>query len=201
MVDCRFEFVMRALHEEIGFGELCEEYGISAKTGCKWKRRFLEKGFGGLEDLSRRPHCCPGQIAEDVVCEIVRIKSDHRGWAPHKIREVYRRKHPQAELPSESTFKRILEKAGLVRKRRQKKHDTCGRLEHGTVPQGPNDLWTAEFKGSWHTSNGQSALADEPLTVRDAYSRFILCAAPLEDAKGTTVRREFETLFETYGLP
>jgi len=198
VMDSRLEFAVRALCEGTPFDELCKEYGISRKTGYKWKGRFLQQGPVGLEDLSRKPRNSPKQIAEDVLCEIIRIKSDHRGWGPRKIREVYARKHPKAELPSESTFKRVLEKAGLVKKRKRKKSDTCGRIDNRIVPARPNDLWTVDFKGWWYTGNRQRC---EPLTVRDEFSRFVLCANPLENAKSVTVRRQFERLFETYGMP
>lgn len=198
VVECRLEFVMRALREDSAFGELCQEYGISRKTGYKWKERFLERGLQGLEDLSRKPNQSPRQLAEDVVCEIVRIKKDHQGWGGAKIRKVYARMHPGVELPSESTFKRVLEKAGLVNKRKCKKSNACGRIENHTVAQAPNELWTADFKGWWYMKDHERC---EPLTVRDDFSRFVLCANPLDDAKGSTVRRQFERLFETHGMP
>ena len=198
VVDVRTEFVLRAVRDEKRFGELCREFGISRKTGYKWKERFLEQGLNGLEDLSRRPHRSPGEIAEDMVCQIVRIKNDHLGWGPVKIREVFARRHPNAPLPSESTFKRILEKAGLVHKRKARPHSTCGRIENRVVPEGPNDVWTTDFKGWWYTRNQQRC---EPLTVRDEFSRFVLCATPLENAKTESVRRHFERLFEDHGVP
>jgi hypothetical protein len=34
------------------FRELCREYGISAKTGYKWRARFVEPGLAGLNDLN-----------------------------------------------------------------------------------------------------------------------------------------------------
>ncbi len=36
----RTEFVLKALQTE-DFRALCQEYGISAKTGYKWRERFL----------------------------------------------------------------------------------------------------------------------------------------------------------------
>lgn len=198
VMDLRTEFVLRALREEKAFGELCQEYGISRKTGYKWKDRFLADGLVGLEDLSRKPLNSPDEIGENTVCEIVRIKRDHQGWGPLKIREVYARKHPCATLPSESSFKRILDKAGFVHKRKTRSNDACGRIANRVEPQAPNDLWTTDFKGWWYTRDRQRC---EPLTVRDEFSRFILCAAPLENAKSDTVRRHFEKLFELYGLP
>lgn len=197
-MDIRLEFAMRALREELSFRDLCREYGISPKTGYKWKARFIEKGPQGLDDLSRKPKTFPNELREDVVCEIVRIKNGHDKWGPLKVREVYARIYPGLELPSESSFKRVLEKAGLVKKRRRKPSDTCGRIENRIVPQAPNELWTVDFKGWWHTNDRQRC---EPLTVRDEFSRFILCVSALDDAKTETVRREFERVFEIYGLP
>ena len=54
-MDQRIEFAMKALKCS-NFRELCREYGISAKTGYKWRDRFLEGGLAGMEEKSRRPH-------------------------------------------------------------------------------------------------------------------------------------------------
>jgi putative transposase len=35
--------------------ELCEQYGISRKTGYKWAQRYAKEGLAGLEDRSRAP--------------------------------------------------------------------------------------------------------------------------------------------------
>lgn len=198
IMDTRLEFVLRALRENIAFNELCKEYGVSRKTGYKWKERFLEHGPAGLEDLSRRPKNSPKQVAEDVLCQIIRIKDNHRAWGPRKVREVYARQHPNAEVLSESTVKRVLEKAGLVKKRKRRASTTCGRIDNRIVPEAPNALWTVDFKGWWYTGNRQRC---EPLTVRDEFTRFVLCANPLDNAKSITVRHEFERVFERYGMP
>src|SRR5580765_1209018 len=107
----RTEFVLRAMQTD-NFRELCQEYGISPKTGYKWRERFLNYGLKGMQELSRRPKNSPGGLEEEAVCEIVRLKERHRHWGPRKIRKVYERLHQ--EVPSESSFKRVLERAGLV---------------------------------------------------------------------------------------
>jgi putative transposase len=48
----RIEFALKAL-QSLNFRALCQEYGISAKTGYKWKERFLRERLGGMEELSR----------------------------------------------------------------------------------------------------------------------------------------------------
>ena len=197
-MDLRHEFVVRALHEEMSFAALCREYGISVKTGYKWVKRYDDEGYGGLGDRSRRPHSSPEELGEGVVCEMVRLKHAHMGWGPRKIRDVYARRHEGVVVPSESSFKRVLDRAGLVQKRRRRPSAQSGRLTDRRPAQEPNDLWTVDFKGHWYTPSGERCL---PLTVRDDYSRYVLCAAVPGDARTPTVRAEFEKLFRRYGLP
>jgi putative transposase len=192
----RVEFVMRALRTE-NFRELCREYGISAKTGYKWKERFLEHGLNGMMEESRRPKSSPHGLDEAVVCEIIRLKERRRHWGPRKLRDVYRRAHGQA--PSESSFKRVLSRAGLVEPRRLRKRQEAGRLFTGRRAQSANEIWTVDFKGWWYGAG--SGRRCEPLTVRDEFSRYVLELRLLADARTESVRACFEGLFERHGLP
>jgi putative transposase len=193
----RSEFVLRAIATD-NFRELCREYGISSKTGYKWKERFLEQGLAGMAEQSRRPDKSPNGLAESVVCEMIRIKEAHRTWGPRKIRELYARVHGRTATPSESSFKRVLERAGLVEKRRRRKREESGRLHSGRRATAPNEVWTVDFKGSWHGARGERC---EPLTVRDEYSRYVLELRRLENARTQTVKTCFEELFRKHGLP
>jgi len=195
-MDQRIEFVLRALNSP-NFRELCLEYNISTKTGYKWRQRFIEQGVAGMEERSRRPHRHGAELREAIVCEIVRLKQAHRHWGARKIQALYGRKHGK-EVPSESSFKRVLERAGLTVPRRRKRSVETGRLSSGAKAEQPNDIWTVDFKGWW---NDRQGLRVEPLTVRDEYSRMILELRALEDARSDTVRHCFELLFERYGLP
>lgn len=191
----REEFVMKALGTD-NFRALCEEYGISAKTGYKWVERFREYGRGGLSDESRRPQRHARALGEEVVCEIVRLKKLKPAWGPCKIRSVYARTH--AEVPSESSFKRVLDRAGWVEHRRRSKRQSTGRIFTGQRAQKPNEIWTVDFKGWWSGSGRQRC---EPLTVRDEFSRYVLELRAVANARTETVRGCFEKLFETHGLP
>jgi len=75
VLDQRTEFVTRALTEEITFTDLCKEYGISRKTGYKWRQRFLENGYNGLSDLSRKPRNSPNQLSEDCIIQIIKTQT------------------------------------------------------------------------------------------------------------------------------
>jgi len=198
VVNVRTEFVLRVFEAKVAFGELCREYGISRKTGYKWKQRFLDQGIEGLCDQSRRPAKSPSQVDEDTTCKIVRLKLAHSNWGPRKIRTVFGRSYPELELPSESTFKRILDKAGLVKHRKRRVQSQSGRIKNRIEAERPNHVWTVDFKGWWRTGD---QCRFEPLTVRDAFSRYILCAQALENSRSETVRIAFERLFTKYGLP
>ena len=191
----RLEFVLKALKTD-NFRALCGEYGISAKTGYKWRERFLQDGLNGMGEHSRRPRSSPKGLSEAEVCEIIRIKQKHRAWGPRKVRAIYGRAHGQT--PSESSFKRVLERAGYTEKRRLRKMQEAGRLYSGKRAQAPNEVWTVDFKGWWYGAQGRRC---EPLTVRDEYSRYVLDLRALPDARTQSVRQSFERLFEKHGLP
>jgi putative transposase len=190
----RIEFALKAMRT-LNFRALCQEYRISAKTGYKWKERFVREGLEGMGEESRRPKSSPEQLPEGEVCEIVRLKLAHMSWGPRKIRELYLRRH--GEVASESTFKRVLERAGLTEKRRRRRSSEAGRLSSGRRAVAVNEVWTVDFKGWWR----DGARRCEPLSVRDEHSRYVLELRDLADARSQTVRHNFERLFQQHGLP
>jgi putative transposase len=199
VMDLRIEFVTRALREELSFAALCREYGISPKTGYKWKERFLEEGRLGLADRSRRPLNCPQATCEELVCQLVRIKGQHPTWGPKKIREVFRKANRRIAIPSLSTVNRILGKVGLTKRRhRRRPAPHCGRIINPLVASVPNEVWTVDFKGWWYSTTHQRVM---PLTVRDAFSRYVLLVQVVADARSETIQACFTRLFRQFGKP
>ncbi|MCR5522549.1 MAG: DDE-type integrase/transposase/recombinase [Clostridia bacterium] len=192
-------FIKAMLENEKPFKHLCDEFGISEKTGHKWKKRFYEQGKLGLYEKSRRPDNSPNQIDGDTAAELICLKNAHNAWGPKKIRELYAKAYPEKDVPSLSSVKRILEKAGLVEKKRIRKpcSPECTRLQQQIKAEVPNDVWCIDFKG-WWKSNGEIC---EPFTVRDRYSRKILCAKLMTSKSSEAVRTVMTELFEKYGLP
>jgi putative transposase len=190
----RTEFALRAM-QTLNFRALCQQYGISTKTGYKWRERFWRKGLAGMEEESRRPKSHSKQLPEEEVCEIVRLKLAHLAWGPRKIRELYLRGH--GEVASESTFKRVLERTSLTQKRRRRRAPEAGRLSSGRQAAALNEVRTVDFKGWWRKAEQRC----EPLTVRDEYSRYLLEVRAVEGARSETVRKNFEQIFERHGLP
>ncbi len=62
----------------------------------------------------------------------------------------------------------------------------------------PNHVWTIDFKGWWYT---RDRTRFEPLTIRDDFSRYVLCAQALDNARTETVRQQMTRVFERHGLP
>jgi transposase InsO family protein len=119
---------------------------------------------------------------------MVRLKQTHARWGPRKIRELYLRLYGRAA--SESSFKRVLERAGLTERRpRRGAAAKGGRLHSGRRGQAPNEVWTVDFKGWWYDEAKRRC---EPLTVRDEHTRYVLELRRMKDARSDTVRRVFE---------
>lgn len=197
-MDLRTEFVTRALSNTMPFTHLCKEYGISSKTGYKWMKRYHMNGVNGLEDESRRPKSSPNQLSEDCVCKLISIRNSHDTWGPTKIHKIYSNLYGEENTPSLSSVRRVLEKAGYTNKRKVRHKSDTPRMSCEVEATAPNKLWTVDFKGKWYSSDRYKI---EPLTVRDAYSKYVLCSVVLEKSDTAAVMEVFERLFYKYGLP
>src|SRR5437763_13863378 len=82
----RMEFAVRAM-QTLNFRALCQQYGISTKTGYKWKERFWRTGLGGMAEESRGPKSHSKQRAEEEGWEMVRLKLANKDWGPGNDRE------------------------------------------------------------------------------------------------------------------
>lgn len=78
----RKQFITEYLCGTDSFKALCQKFGISEKTGHKWKNRFLEFGFSGLADQSKAPSNSPNQLDEDTVIRLIKMRSAHPAWGP-----------------------------------------------------------------------------------------------------------------------
>ena len=195
----RMEFVMIAREPDASMSEACRQFEISRKTGYKWLQRYQSDGLAGLSDRSRRPRSSPLKISGDVVVELVNLRTKHRHWGPKKLRaRLVRKGVSLGHLPSLATIGRILRRSGLSETKRRGRPRSY--LPEGplTRAQRPNEVWTVDFKGWWRTKDGCRC---EPLSIRDLYSRYILCLRPVERRRTEEVQTVFEDVFERYGLP
>ena len=194
----KLEFVERAVKPRARISALCREYGVSRETGYKWLKRFKRDGAEGLEEKSRRPHASPLATAEDVVAAILELREKYPRRGPKKLVVLLRNKLGAA-TPSVATIARVLKRLGMVRRRSRFGRAVSiveKRPEMRAVA--PNELWTVDFKGWWRSKDGERC---EPLTVRDAFSRFVLAIKVLATTSMPGVRSAFEVLFKKYGVP
>lgn len=197
-MELKREFVLAATGPGANVAQLCRDFGISRNNGYKWIRRFKAEGKAGLQERSRRPRqTC--ETSGEVVLRLIELRRQYPKWGPKKLHALLITGGYRGALPSTKTIARILDRAGeeRVRKPRRRLRLVLREREDLDV-SGPNDVWTVDFKGWWRTRNGKRF---EPLTIRDAFSRYVLCLRMLSSMAATAAKPVFERLFETHGLP
>lgn len=193
----KMEFVERAVRPGARMARLCREYGISRETGYKWLNRFKRLGPDGLEEQSRRPRSSPLATAEELVLAVLEVREAHPRRGPKKLAIMLERRFG-AQTPSTATIARILRRFGKVRQRSRFRRLSIVESPPTIRAEACNEVWTVDFKGWWRTRDGQRC---EPLTVRDAFSRYVLCIKVLKSPDLASVRRQFELLFRRCGVP
>jgi transposase InsO family protein len=194
-MEIREQFVLRASGRGVVFAELCREFGVSRKTGYKWQKRFKQQGVDGLADASRRPRRSI-RVQGEVVLRVLELHARYK-WGPKKLRDLLRREHGKSV--SARTIARILRRAGIGPRRRRVRLIRSPVPRAPTVkPSRPNAVWTVDFKGWWCARDGQRC---DPLTVRDAFSRYVLWARLVEGHTFEAVQSEFKRVFREFGLP
>jgi len=194
-VDLRIEFMNRVMRGE-AVAQLCREYGISRKTGDKFKQRFKRLGEAGLADQSRAPKVIPHRTPPELVELLVAERQRHPTWGPKKLKDVLEQRLKRV-LPAPSTIGDILARAGMVQsrlpRRRTPARPTVLREVHA-----PNDVWCIDYKGQFRL--GDQSLC-YPLTLTDQLSRFILGCEAMTAISDAGAREACEEIFHCYGLP
>jgi len=195
----RLAFVKLALQAQQSMSQLCRLFGFSRKLGYKWLARFECGGRGGLRDRTRRPHGSPRQISPEWLARIRRLRRRHRSWGSRKLRARLRQEYPRQAIPCARTIGKWLQRMKLNRRARRRSFRGPQLPPRGlTVARRSNQVWSVDFKGWFRTQDGRRV---EPLTVRDMFSRYLLCAGLLEVQSWRRVRRIFLRLFRHYGYP
>ena len=194
-MDERLRFVARLLEGE-KMAALCREFGISRPTGYKIFTRYKDLGLEGLIDRSRRPYRQANRLPFQVERTIVALRQEHPTWGAVKIREKILRDFPMVPAPAKSTVHAVLDRHGLITRRKRRRYRAEGTPLSST--SSPNGLWCADFKGEFMLGNRQYCY---PLTVTDYSSRFLLACEGLGSTQSTFAFTVFERVFKEYGLP
>ena len=193
-VDERELFVLAVLHREESISELCRFYGISRKTGYKWLARYEAEGKRGLGNRSHTPRDCPHRLRAGVVEQLLAIRAKHPSWGPKKIRGWLDDHRPGGSWPALSTIGELLHARGLTVGRKLR---VPASLPFGSCTQ-PNDVWSVDFKGWFRTGDGERC---DPLTLKDADSRYLLRCQGMEETGTERVWPIFDASFREFGLP
>ena len=193
----KIRFIGDYLSKVFSFSELCERYEISRKTGYKWVERYNEEGAKGLEERTRRPENNPRRTPDHIEKAILEVREKHPSWGAKKILTILEHRRGKYDLPNRSTVCEILKRNGYVetpRKKTRRSHPG----KPTTEANEPNSLWTSDFKGHFKTRNG---IYCYPLTISDAYSRYLLECKALLSPTFKDTKKVFVKIFKKYGLP
>lgn len=193
----RLEFVRRVLQRRESMAALCAEFRVSEKTGYKWMARFRADGAAGLEDRSHAPHHVH-RMADAIAVELLELRAAHPTWGPRKLIAYAAARDTSHHWPAASSVGALLKRHGLVRLRRVRAARSTTRNWGQTSARAPNEVWTADFKGQFRLGTGAYCY---PLTVADAYSRFLVGCTALRATDAILTRSVFERTFREYGLP
>lgn len=194
-MDERIKFVARLLDGH-SMAAVCQEFGISRKTGYKLFNRYKDSGVEGLQDRSRRPQRYANQLPFQVERSILQLKRKYPNWGAPKIREKLIRQYPMIKPPAKSTLHAVLDRNGLVKRRKRKRYKAQGTTL--TNPKMANGLWCADYKGQFLLGNQKYCY---PLTITDYSSRYLMACEGVDSTKEVFAFTIFEQAFKEFGLP
>ena len=197
VVERRQQFVAEYESGQWTMSELCRAYGISRPTGYEVLRRYAAGGELGLEEQSRAPRRHPNQTPAKIEEQVLELRRRRPGWGPRTLRQWLRDHDGRTPWPAASTIGGLLEREGLTRHRR-KRRGTPPYTQPLAAATEANRLWCADFKGWFRTGDGTRI---DPLTMTDAYSRYLLRVQAVEKTDTPRVQAIFEAAFRQYGMP
>lgn len=186
---------------QMNFSELCREFGISRQQGYVWLQRFREANheLRGVAARSHRPHTMPTKVEDAMEEFVVALRRSHPTWGPKKLRAWILHHHPQLEgVPAPSTIGEILRRRGITTSVRRRRRASRANTQPFASITGPNATWCVDFKGHFRTGDGVRCY---PLTIIDAYSRFLVRCENVLEPDGRQVQRIFDEAFQEFGLP
>jgi len=197
VVEERARFAIEYESGEWTMAELCRHYGIARKTGYKILSRWEVCGAEGLKDLSRRPHRHPNQTSEAIEAQILEARRTHMRWGPRKLHAWLESKYPDRSWPAPSTIGELLRRSGLTNRQRVRRR-TPSSIQPLASAGSANDVWCMDFKGWFRTRDGTRI---DPLTMTDAYSRYLLRCQAVAKTDTISVQAICEAAFREFGLP
>lgn len=181
--------------KKMTFKAFCSRHRISTKTGYKYINRYKERGYDGLEELSRAPLNSPNKVKPEAIDLIVSTRIKHPCWGPETLKKYLENKTKgKIVLPSPSTIGYILNQNNLISQSSSLNKKLLCRFERDQ----PNELWQMDFKGHFQLGDKTTCY---PLTILDDCSRFNLALRGCKNESEEAVKPHLKCVFESYGLP
>lgn len=116
----RYQMAQKAL--SIGVKPTARLFHTSPSVVRTWRNRFLQEGYSGLSDRSRRPHHSPRATPQHIKDHIVFLKGKYKRVGAVQVRAL-------EDLPqAPKTIRKIWKDAGIPSRKRPKKHVTKNNL-------------------------------------------------------------------------
>lgn len=197
VVDERMRFMMAIAAGEEAFAAVCRRFGVSRKTGYKWWERYRAEGVLGLVDRSRAPLARREAVAAATAEDCLAVRRAHPTWGPVKVRAWLERNKPGTSWPAASTIGELFDREGLTVKRRLRRRSPPSSAPFAHCGAA-NEVWCMDFKGWFLTGDGTHC---EPLTLSDAYSRYLLRCQVVGRTDEVHVWPVLDAAFREFGLP
>jgi transposase InsO family protein len=140
----------------------------------------------------------PTKVSDEMEDFLVAARKDKPTWGPKKLRAWLLHHRPELELPAPSTIGEVLRRRGMTTSPRRRIRATTATTQPFASVTGPNATWCVDFKGHFRMRDGVRCY---PLTILDAYSRFLVRCEGVVDPDGREVQRIFDSAFQEFGLP
>jgi len=112
----RYQMVVYA--QKNGVKETSRIFNTSPPVVRKWRDRYRNEGYAGLEDRSRRPLNMPMETPEAEKRKIVKLRKRYKRMGAEQVKRV------EDLEQSAVTIRKIWREAGVSRRRRRKKYKT-----------------------------------------------------------------------------
>lgn len=189
--------IVRSVRDQgLSVTQAATRYGVSRQWVYTLLSRYDTYGVDGLAPGSRAPHTTPKALPAALVEQIIHLRTQltTQGADAGPLTIAWHLEQAGYRVPSDSTIRRVLQRAGLITPAPQKRpKSTYIRFQ----ADAPNECWQADIT-HWYLSTGTRV---EILDFLDDHSRYLLHLHTQLAFTGADIVTTMQQLISTYGPP
>ena len=189
--------IVRSVRDQhLTVAQAATRYGVCRQWVYTLLARYDTHGVDGLTPRSKAPHTTPGALPQALVDQIISLRHHltAEGADAGALTIAWHLEHTGYRVPSDSTIRRVLHRAGLITPAPGKRpKSTYTRFQ----ADAPNECWQADIT-HWHLAAGTRV---EILDFLDDHSRYLLHLRTQPAFTGADVVTAMQELITTYGPP